>query len=507
MKSSAVNLQFDPDAKHRRSFLSLRWIVVIFASYLTLFSSLDADYFSAVAGFALALVASNLVIELLPASRFSEPTVQRVIAAVDFVFVFTTFYLLRIPDTYLHFAFALIFLLSVIWHELKLVLFSLFSVSLLFGAFSYFKLLNFEIGRDLEQFLTLALFFIVSIFYIFLSKRLKIDAELSAAMLEEKLNAEAMVEITSVLSSSLKTSEILEAIVNRVCDVLRANECWIVRVDPSTTSGEILAKAAHSGFQNIEIIIDEYPELKQAYVSRSLVFSMQDPSDAAGPGAIVAVPMVVQDAVIGLIYVQTSRTATLSDAKRRLFNVMASTAANALRNAQLFEEVEHRARTDFLTALPNHRHFQTTLALELKRAKRHNHSLSLLMIDLDFLKQVNDRFGHPSGDLVIRTIAETIRMTCREIDFPARYGGEEFTVILTETELIGAVNVAERIRERISEVSFPGIGHVTASIGISNYPANSIDKEGLIRTADQALYVAKNSGRDRVAYFNHQLVT
>jgi diguanylate cyclase (GGDEF)-like protein len=127
------------------------------------------------------------------------------------------------------------------------------------------------------------------------------------------------------------------------------------------------------------------------------------------------------------------------------------------------------------------------------------------MIDLDFLKQVNDRFGHQSGDLVIRTVAETIRATCREIDFPARYGGEEFTVILPETLLAGAVEVAERIRERISEISFPDIGSITASIGISSYPTDALTKEELIRTADQALYVAKNGGRNRVAYSNHDL--
>jgi diguanylate cyclase (GGDEF)-like protein len=191
----------------------------------------------------------------------------------------------------------------------------------------------------------------------------------------------------------------------------------------------------------------------------------------------------------------------------RFFEVMATTAANALRNAQLFEEVEKRARTDFLTGLPNHRHFQSTLGLELVRAQRHNHSLSLLMIDLDFLKEVNDRFGHPSGDLVIRVVAETIRSSCREIDFAARYGGEEFTVILQETPLNGAIQAAHRIRERISAVEYPGIGNITASIGISNYPVNALTQEDLIRVADQALYVAKKGGRDRVAYFNYQLVT
>jgi diguanylate cyclase (GGDEF)-like protein len=131
----------------------------------------------------------------------------------------------------------------------------------------------------------------------------------------------------------------------------------------------------------------------------------------------------------------------------------------------------------------------------------------LLIIDLDFLKKVNDRFGHPSGDVVIRGIAECIRSTCREIDFAARYGGEEFTVILPETPLQGALNVADRLRGRISTMEFSGIGSITASIGVSNYPINALNKDDLIRVADQALYVAKNGGRDRVAYFNYQLIT
>ena len=129
------------------------------------------------------------------------------------------------------------------------------------------------------------------------------------------------------------------------------------------------------------------------------------------------------------------------------------------------------------------------------------------MIDMDFLKEVNDRFGHPSGDMVIRAAAETIRLSCREFDFSARYGGEEFTVILPETELAGAIHVADRIRERIAAEQFPGIGNITASIGISNYPVNALGKEDLIRIADQALYVAKNGGRDRIAHFNYQMIT
>jgi len=217
--------------------------------------------------------------------------------------------------------------------------------------------------------------------------------------------------------------------------------------------------------------------------------------------------MLVQDSILGLIYIQLDpRRQELSQADERFVTVVSGTAANALRNAQLFEEMEHRARTDFLTGLPNHRYFQSTLSIELGRAQRNNHPLSLLIIDLDFLKEVNDRFGHPSGDMVIRTVAETIKNSCREIDFAARYGGEEFTVILPETPLTGAIQVADRIRERIAALVFAGVGNITASVGASNFPLNALSQEDLIRVADQALYVAKNNGRDRVHYFNYHLM-
>jgi diguanylate cyclase (GGDEF)-like protein len=502
MTSRDSKLQFDREAEYRKSFLSLRWLTVILASYLAIFTHLSTDQFSASIIFSLLYAASNVAVALIPLGRLQRPEIQRAIAAADFVFVAATFYFLRVTGTYLHLIFVLIFLLGLIWRELRLVLFSLFIVSLLFGTFSYFRLLDLEVGRHIEEFLTLALFFVVSIFYLFLWERLRIDARLARMILEEKQNADAMVDITRTISSSLKSEEILSAIVSTVSRLLEARECWIVRVSARTGKADILARAPDSGFRAGGIALDEYPELNGAFASRKMLVD-----ENSRPFTVVAMPMVAQDVVLGLIYVQLWARASLSEANARFLEVMAGTAANALRNAQLFEEVEQRSRTDFLTGLPNHRHFQSVFALELARAQRHNHPLSLLMIDLDFLKKVNDRLGHPSGDLVIRTAAETIRSTCREIDFAARYGGEEFTVILHETPLAGAIQAADRIRERIARVEFPGVGRVTASIGVSNYPVNALTYEDLIRVADQALYVAKKAGRDRVGHFNHQLVT
>jgi diguanylate cyclase (GGDEF)-like protein len=488
---------------HRKAVLSLRWLLVILGSYLTLFSYVGTEGFPYVFAFALAFSASSVVLMLLPRQRFTDKKVQVAIAIVDFIFVSGILYLLRIPENYLYLAFAVIFLLAIVWRDLRLVLFSVFVISLLFGVFSYFRLFHFQLDVDIERFLTLALFFVVAIFYIFLAERLTQDAKISNAMIEENRIAEVMVEITRALSSSLNTDDVLSSIVTRLCEVLEAGECSIVRIDARTGMAKIVVRAPNLEERNVPIDLEQHPELRQAYTSRRFLY-MPD----AKPAGIICVPMIATESVLGLIYVRSSKLApVLSDSTVRFFEVMASTAANALRNAQLFEEVEHRARTDFLTGLPNHRFFQATLTVELGRAQRHNHPLSLLMIDLDFLKEVNDRFGHPSGDMVIRSVAETIRGSCREIDFAARYGGEEFTVILPETPLAGAIQVGDRIRERIAAEHIPRIGNITASVGVSNYPVNALSKEDLIRIADQALYVAKNGGRDRVAYFNYQMLT
>jgi len=503
MRRLDLKPKYQADIDHRKAVLSLRWLLVILASYLTLFSYLGNDLFQYVFGVALAFSLSNVVLMLIPRRHFIGSRVQTAITILDLIFVSVTLYLLRVPQNYLYLAFLLIFVLAVVWQDLGLVLFSVFAVSLLFGAFNYFRLFQFQLDINIEQFLTLALFFVVAIFYIFLSERLKQDAKLSNAMMEEKRIAEVIVEMTRSLSSSLNSGEVLYSIVSRLREVLDAEECSILRIDPKTGTAMIMVKASQPSERNLEIDLDQHPELKQAYASQSLLFIPD-----AKPLGIIAIPMVAQDSVLGLIDVRSAKlSAKLTDATARFFEITASTAANALRNAQLFEEAEHRARTDFLTGLPNHRFFQETLSIELKRAQRHNHPLSLLMIDMDFLKEVNDRFGHPSGDMVIRASAETIRLSCREFDFAARYGGEEFTVILPETELAGAIHVADRIRERIAAEQFPGIGNITASIGISNYPVNALGKEDLIRIADQALYVAKNGGRDRIAHFNYQMIT
>ncbi|WP_242392933.1 diguanylate cyclase [Anaeromyxobacter oryzisoli] len=180
-------------------------------------------------------------------------------------------------------------------------------------------------------------------------------------------------------------------------------------------------------------------------------------------------------------------------------------------------KLAEQAITDDLTGLKNRRAFDERLEEEFRRAQRYADPVSLIMIDLDHFKQVNDRFGHPFGDVVLRGSAEQLRASTREPDICARYGGEEFAVILPKTHLQGALSVGERIWRELGARRYPlpaGAGdasddpaglQVTASIGIAFYPSKDIGSpELLVKYADEALYQAKRAGRNTICLYQAQ---
>jgi diguanylate cyclase (GGDEF)-like protein len=188
---------------------------------------------------------------------------------------------------------------------------------------------------------------------------------------------------------------------------------------------------------------------------------------------------------------------------------LAAQAVVALENARLHRIVERQALVDGLTGLANRRGADETLAAELARAERLGGPVGLILADVDDFKAVNDRYGHPTGDMVLRDLAETLRGTVREIDIAARWGGEEFAVILPGTDLEGTSQLAERIRVALAEREFVSADgdrlHVTASFGTAAAGA-ATSATALIESADEALYRAKRSGKNRV-YAGSESVT
>lgn len=164
-------------------------------------------------------------------------------------------------------------------------------------------------------------------------------------------------------------------------------------------------------------------------------------------------------------------------------------------------ELRRLSVTDGLTQVHNHRFFQERLREEFRRAQRYDDALSLILLDLDHFKNVNDTHGHGAGDRVLREVAASLQRSVRETDLVARYGGEEFAVLLPRTHLTGALTVAERIRRELTALQLGpgGALRVTASLGVSGFPHRTVlTPEQLLLTADEALYRAKREGRDRI---------
>ena len=217
--------------------------------------------------------------------------------------------------------------------------------------------------------------------------------------------------------------------------------------------------------------------------------------------ALVAVPLRLGETLLGVLSAQSYTPHAYSQSDLRLLELLAANASIALSNARLFEQVQRLAVTDPLTSLYNRRHFFVLAEREFGRAVRYQRAVALLMVDLDHFKSVNDRYGHPAGDEVLRGVAGRCADNLRGIDVLGRYGGEEFIALLPETDWAGAREAAERVRDAIRATPLPtraGPVSVTVSIGFAVCTADSADLAALVEHADQALYAAKIAGRDRI---------
>ncbi len=247
------------------------------------------------------------------------------------------------------------------------------------------------------------------------------------------------------------------------------------------------------------------------WTEEELFYFPPGPVPEGGPGAFHA-----DDALFAPLYDHAGRLIGMFDLydpadgrvpneeTLQMLEVFANVTASALENAAYGAELELLAVTDGLTGLFNHRHLQETLAAEVERALRYDLVFSVLMLDLDFFKYVNDRLGHPRGDEALCAVADVLRAHARTTDFVARYGGEEFVMILPGTSMKQAAAVAERVAQGVREIDLdvPQPPRLSVSVGIADFPACGRDRESLIAAADAALLFAKRSGRDMIADFS-----
>lgn len=219
------------------------------------------------------------------------------------------------------------------------------------------------------------------------------------------------------------------------------------------------------------------------------------------PGSVAIIPVAKEGRVLGALVLEADDVGALTLEDTRPLTVLGAVVAGSLEMAWQFAEVDRRARTDALTGLWNRMHFGEQLARTLAEADRYNHPVSLVLMDIDHFKRVNDTWGHEAGDAVLKQMAHVLQDGVRAVDICVRYGGEEIAMLLSQTDSAHAVEVAERLRTRIAATPVkhgPAEIRVTASFGVATYPETVKVRDQLFPAADKALYIAKHDGRNCV---------
>lgn len=350
-------------------------------------------------------------------------------------------------------------------------------------------------------------------------------AELQRAR-EDAAHQKRLVDILHEVTGELSATEMYRLLARRVSRALDISRCSVVLARAGDVTGTIAAAADDASIRDVEIALDGYPEIRIALeTGRSVLVSdaATDPLLAERREAwaraamkidvrsVATVPFSIDRWRSGVLFLRTSRgERALTNEDVEFADVVIRGAVAAIRRAQALEttradnlRLEALATTDPLTRVLNRRALLDRLTVEVDRARRYDSSLTLLLLDVDHFKQINDTAGHLAGDAVLRQLGALLEDAVRKVDVVARYGGEEFVAILPETSNEGGIIFAERLRERIAAQPFD-VGaeqpvRLTVSIGIATFPSPRIaTTEDFFARADEALYRAKSGGRNQV---------
>ena len=349
-----------------------------------------------------------------------------------------------------------------------------------------------------------------------LQRELELQEELKAAntqLAERAREMELVLDVSRALSGTLDLREQLAELGRRVCDRLEVEEFTALLVDDGAHQLvlEALAGRVPTGVSGMRLAIGEGITGEAAARGETIYVTdvLQDsrfvhyPGQQKSQGSFLAVPLRAKGRVVGVMNLSRSRVAAFSAQEVRLAEAVAVQAGLAIANARLYAQTLELSYTDPLTGVPNRRALAQRLDQEWTRALRFGDEFSLLMIDLDLFKGVNDTFGHTTGDGILRAVATLIRRNVRRVDTVARYGGEEFCVLLPRVARAEALDVAEKLRRAVAQAPLTGTPgeppiHLTISVGVASHGGDTSDVAQLLEAADRALYEAKRAGRNLV---------
>ncbi len=350
------------------------------------------------------------------------------------------------------------------------------------------------------------------------------QAELHEHVQQTERQMNLLHQVSTAIRDSLNLSTVMARAAEDLGEIFSSSRCFIRRLKTTNplvvlaTEKEYLNKE-HNVDKAADLILDfeqewleslnNLPEVERA---NSLLQIIDIPTryknsqgllksiiETIKLKSFLAVPLVARGQVIGSLCVhQCDRNRKFTENEIEFARRVASEASVAVLNADLFSKVEYQAQRDGLTGLYNHGYFQTAIYHETERAKRTGSNMSVISVDLDHLKPINDKFGHKAGDEAITLVAGKLQQCLRQMDIVARAGGDEFSILLPETNLDIAEQIAKRILETLNRTIHPQWGPLSASIGVSGTPHEERNKDIIMKAADDSMYVSKKEGRNRV---------
>ena len=323
-------------------------------------------------------------------------------------------------------------------------------------------------------------------------------------------------ELGKALTSSLQLDQVLRTIMEKINEVLRPDTWSLLLMDTEKQElyFEIATGEGADALKDVRIKLGQGIAGWVAQTGEVVVvpdtrkdsrfFSQVDEKTKTQTRSIVAVPVRFRDQCLGVIeLINCVGDTGFSPRELALLEALADYAAIAIENARHVQRIHELTITDDCTTLYNARHLNFMLDTEIYRSHRYSYEFSLIFIDLDHFKMVNDTHGHLMGSKLLGEIGTMIKNNCRLIDFAFRYGGDEFVLLLPQTSKDNACRVARRLHALIKETPWLKDAalnvHITSSVGVASYPVDSSDKAGLLHLADEAMYLVKNTTRDRVA--------
>jgi diguanylate cyclase (GGDEF)-like protein len=328
----------------------------------------------------------------------------------------------------------------------------------------------------------------------------------------------ALIEFTNILGGTVDFQRMLGMMVDTIKRIIDYDGCCLFLIDESRHNVSVaISRGLPETFNQQNIPLDQF--FAENVLSSGQAVLVEDiyreidrfpgnytAETFGGLHSMIILPLLVQNSSLGVLMIAKNVVSGFSYEDLRLLFVISNEAALAIQNKHLYEKVYNASISDGLTGLYNHKYFREQLQTQIQTAKAENRTISLILMDIDYFKTINDTYGHLIGDMVLQQIAVILKSALPDEFLIARYGGEEFAALLPETNLDLAMEYCEIIRSKLEEHSFNSeegtLFKVTISLGVANYPKHISNEERivekLIDLADESLYQAKREGRNRV---------